>query len=176
MDAWLLQQAIVEDAVDLVVETGTYEGGSALYMASIFDLLERGHVISVDVVRRRDVTHPRVDFVIGSSTDGVLFDEVASRVASLRPAQLMVLLDSDHSAGHVRDELKLYAELLRPGEYIVVEDGCIDELRMYRHGRPGPLKALEEFVKSDPRFEIDEKRSSQFLLSHSPKGWLRRVM
>src|SRR3954469_19058284 len=49
LDAWALQEAIVSDDVDLVVECGTNRGGSALYMASIFDLLGRGNVITIDI-------------------------------------------------------------------------------------------------------------------------------
>jgi cephalosporin hydroxylase len=46
---------------------------------------------------------------------------------------------------------------------------------MHRRARPGPLRAIEKFVESDDRFEVDEKRSGRYLVGHSPKGWLRRV-
>src|SRR3954471_24398614 len=60
LDAWGVQEALVSDDVDLVVECGTNRGGSALYMASIFDLLGRGHIITIDIESIVEVTHPRV--------------------------------------------------------------------------------------------------------------------
>jgi cephalosporin hydroxylase len=175
LDAWGLQEAIVGDEVDLVIECGTNRGGSAFYMASIMDLLGRGHVITIDIERLTELEHPRIDFVIGSSTDDATFQEVKRRISDLRPKRTMVLLDSDHAGGHVLRELELYAPLVPVGGYIYVQDGCIDELEFMRHDRPGPLWATRRFVASDSRFEIDEARSTRYLYSHSPSGWIRRV-
>jgi cephalosporin hydroxylase len=175
LDAWMMQQAICDDDVDLVVECGTNRGGSAYYMASIFDLLGRGHVITIDVATYHDLDHDRVDFLLGSSTDPAIVDDVFARVASRAPEQVMVVLDSDHSAAHVRQELELYSELIKPGGYVMVQDGCVDELDRFADLRPGPLVALEEFVRAHPEFEVDEDRSSALLFCHSPRGWLRRV-
>lgn len=174
-DAWVLQETIVEREVDLVVECGTNRGGSAYFMATIFDLLGYGHVITVDVEKLVDFDHPRVDFLVGSSVDPAVFAQIQSRIRELKPKQLMVVLDSDHSAPHVARELELYCELLAPGGYLQVQDTCIDELSTFRDGRPGPMAALRQFLDRDPRFEVDEERSNRYLLSHSPHGWIRRV-
>jgi cephalosporin hydroxylase len=175
LDAWGLQEAIVGDGVDLVVECGTNRGGSALYMASIMDLLGRGHVISVDIERLTQVEHPRIDFIVGSSTDAATFEKVEKRIADLQPQKPMVLLDSDHAGKHVLRELELYAPLVPVGGYVYVQDGCIDELGYMRQDRPGPLWAIRQFVSTDARFQIDKDRSTRYLYSHSPSGWLRRV-
>ena len=175
LDAWAVQEAIVADGADLIVECGTNRGGSAYYMASIFDLLGRGHVITVDIERLTDLTHPRIDFIVGSSVDRSTFDRVKSRIDELKPARVMVFLDSDHAGPHVLEELRLYAELVPVGGHLLVQDGCIDELRIMRRDRPGPLWAVRKFVASDPRFVVDKDRSTRYLLSHSPSGWLRRV-
>src|SRR5437870_1497233 len=42
LDAWVLQEVIGELRPDLIIETGTYEGGSAYYFASLCDLLGKG--------------------------------------------------------------------------------------------------------------------------------------
>jgi cephalosporin hydroxylase len=86
----------------------------------------------------------------------------------------MVILDSSHAQAHVRNELHCYAPLVTPGSYCLVQDGVIDTLRMFRAARPGPLPAIEEFLKTTNDFEIDEERSKRFLISHHPKGWLKR--
>jgi cephalosporin hydroxylase len=175
LDAWGLQEALVSDEVDLVVECGTNRGGSAFYMASIFDLLGRGHVITIDVASIVEVTHPRVAYIIGSSVDQGTLDRVRTKIQELQPNKVMVLLDSDHAGAHVLRELEMYAQLVPVGGYVLVQDGCIDELRIMRRDRPGPLWAIRQFVKQDSRFVIDKERSDRFLLVHSPSGWLRRV-
>ena len=175
LDAWAVQEAIISDDVDLVVECGTNRGGSALYMASIFDLLGRGHVITIDIAAISEVEHPRIEHIIGSSTDREIVDRVLARIEELRPEKVMVLLDSDHAGPHVLQELELYAPLVPVGGYLLVQDGCIDELRIMRRDRPGPLWAIKQFVRQDSRFVVDNERSERFLLSHSPSGWLRRV-
>jgi cephalosporin hydroxylase len=175
LDAWGVQEALVSDDVDLVVECGTNRGGSALYMASIFDLLGRGHVITIDIEPLSEIEHPRIEHVIGSSTDPELFGRVRAKVEQLQPTKVMVLLDSDHAGPHVLRELEMYAELVPIGGYVHVQDGCIDELRIMRRDRPGPLWATKQFVSQDHRFVIDKERSERYFLSHSPSGWLRRV-
>jgi cephalosporin hydroxylase len=174
-DAWAIQETIVEDDVDLVIECGTNRGGSAYYMASIFDLRDRGTVITIDIAEMSDTSHPRVEFVFGSSVAPATLEHVKTRVAEIAPRSTMVLLDSDHTGPHVLRELELYAELVPIGGHVLVQDGCIDELWLMRRDRPGPLWAVRNFVKQDSRFEIDQERSRRYLFSHSPSGWLRRV-
>src|SRR4051794_18521095 len=48
-DLVVLQQIIWETRPELVVETGTFRGGTALYFASLFDLLGAGEVVTVDI-------------------------------------------------------------------------------------------------------------------------------
>jgi cephalosporin hydroxylase len=175
LDAWGLQEAIATDGVDLVIECGTNRGGSALYMANLFDLLGRGHVITIDVKSLHELSHPRIDFLIGSDIDEATIGKVRERVAELNPSRVLVMLDSDHAGKHVLRELELYAQFVAVGGYIYVQDGCIDEIRAMSPDRPGPLWATREFVARDDRFVIDEVRSNRYLLSHSPSGWLRRV-
>lgn len=175
LDAWALQEAIVENDVDLVIECGTHRGGSAYFMASIFDLLGRGHVITVDIEPLAEVDHARIDFITGSSVDPEVFALVKARIHEIGATRPMVVLDSDHAGPHVLRELELYAELVPVGGYVAVQDGCIDELRIMRDDRPGPLWAVKQFVGRDRRFEVDEDRSGRYLFSNSPSGWLRRV-
>jgi cephalosporin hydroxylase len=174
-DAWTIQEIMVDRGVDLVVECGTNRGGSALFMASILDLLGEGRVLTIDTKSAASLTHPRVEFLRGSSTDPTVVDRVHGIVRSLAPREVLVVLDSDHSASHVLEELHAYAHLVRPDGYLIVQDGVIDELPRFRRLRPGPLRAIEAFVREDDRFKIDEARSSKFLYHYSPRGCLRRV-
>ena len=81
-EAWLLQEAIVEGSVDLVIECGTNRGGSAYFMGTVFDLLGRGSVITIDVQDLREVDHPRAEYILGSSTDPEIVTQVRRRTRS----------------------------------------------------------------------------------------------
>jgi len=50
----------------------------------------------------------------------------------------------------------------------------IDTLSIFNGARPGPLRAVEEFLESNGDYELDAERSERFLITHHPKGWLRR--
>ena len=87
---------------------------------------------------------------------------------------VMVILDSDHSQQHVRRELDCYTPMVTPGSYCLVQDGVIDTLSVFRRYRPGPLPAIEDFLRTTELFELDEERCKRFVILHHPKGWLRR--
>jgi cephalosporin hydroxylase len=173
LDLWIMQETIAEIKPALLIETGTNRGGSALFFAHLFDLMGQGRVITIDVEKLHDITHPRIEFLLGSSIAPAIIDIVrATAVAVGGP--VMATLDSDHCQDHVRAELEAYAPLVTPGSYILVQDGVIDTLPRFAGGRPGPLPAIEDFLKTATDFELDEERSRKFLVSHHPKGWLRR--
>src|SRR5688500_16162060 len=95
-DAWLLQECLVEADVDFVVECGTNRGGSAYFTATIFDLLGRGQILTIDIQQIAEVTHPRIEFLVGSSTNGNIVRTVHERVATAEARNPLVLLDSEH--------------------------------------------------------------------------------
>ena len=51
-DLWVYQEIIHEIKPDLVLETGTALGGSALYLANLFDIVGKGRVVTVDLEER----------------------------------------------------------------------------------------------------------------------------
>ena len=172
LDLWVYQEIVFDTRPELVVETGTYRGGSALYLASVLDLVGAGEVISIDVEPIRDdyPQHPRITYLGGrSSTDAAVVDEVRKRAAG-RP--ILVILDSDHSQAHVEAELAVYAPLVPVGCYVIVEDSNIGRIR--KDLMPGPLEAIETFLASTSEFEIDRERE-KFLITFNPSGYLKRV-
>ena len=140
---------MVETRPELVVETGTYRGGSAFFLASICDLLGAGEVVSIDVEPVRDdyPAHPRITYLGGrSSTDPDVVAEVRARAEGKRT---LVILDSDHSQAHVEAELAEYASLVPVGGYVIVEDSNIGQIR--KDLLPGPLEAIETFLAGRTR-------------------------
>jgi cephalosporin hydroxylase len=172
LDLWVYQEIIFEQRPELIVETGTYRGGSAFYLASICDLVGAGEVVSIDVEPLREdyPAHPRITYLGGkSSTDPDVVAQVRGRAQGKR---VVVVLDSDHSQAHVEAELAVYAPLVQVGGYVIVEDSNIGQIR--KDLLPGPLQAIEAFLAGTDEFEIDRARE-KFLITQNPSGYLRRV-
>jgi cephalosporin hydroxylase len=49
LDLWIYEEIIYRTKPDVLIEAGTYKGGSALYFASIFQLMGNGRVITIDI-------------------------------------------------------------------------------------------------------------------------------
>jgi cephalosporin hydroxylase len=174
LDLWTTQETLCKLRPELLIECGTNRGGSSFFFASLFDLMNHGRVITIDIEKMHNLSHPRVTYLIGSSIGTDILDHVSRAVAETT-GPVMVLLDSDHTGAHVRREMEAYFPFVTPGSFLMVQDGVIDTLPMFAPGRPGPLAAIEEFLTVHPEFEADTERSGRFLITHSPKGWLRRA-
>jgi len=173
LDLWTIQETIAEVRPALLIETGTHRGGSALLYAQLMDLIGYGRVITIDVVDKNELDHPRVTFLLGDSTSPVIVEEVRAAAADA-DGPVMVILDGNHARDHVARELELYAPLVTPGSYLLSQDGIIDEMAIFRDSRPGPREANRAFLASHPEFEHDRERNERFGLTHHPFGWMRR--
>ena len=163
LDLWVMQEIIHEVKPDLIIETGTFMGGSALYFASVLDAIGKGFVTTVDVEEKKDrPVHPRICYVRGSSVDT---DVLYHMEVEHRKRRTLVVLDSDHSYDHVLEELEAYAPLVSPGSYLVVEDT----------NTPGPSDAVRDFLYSveGSHFTVDRSRE-KFGTSFNNGGWLRK--
>ena len=172
LDLWVYQEILHETRPELIVETGTYRGGSALFLASMCDLLGVGEIVSIDIEPLREdyPEHPRVTYLGGrSSTDPEVVSEIRARAAG-RP--ILVVLDSDHSQAHVEAELAAYAPVVPVGCYLIVEDSNIGQIR--KDLLPGPLQAVGAFLGRTDEFVVDRERE-KFLITFNPSGYLRRV-
>jgi cephalosporin hydroxylase len=180
LDLWMMQQIIYETRPDFIVETGTFKGGSALYWAYTLNGmgLENSRVITADV---QDLTATAagnplwkkyVTFFKASSTAPEIVSEIARRVKGHR---VLVTLDSDHTAAYVLSEMRVYAPMVTPGSYLVVEDTHMDGVPTDPGFGPGPLAAVQKFLKEggSKDFEQDFSREA-FVMTFNPGGWLKR--
>lgn len=173
LDLWIYQEVIFEVKPDVIVECGTADGGSALFLAHMCELANRGRIVTIDVGQGEGrPRHPRITYVLGSSTAG----EVVQRVRRLVTGggSVMVILDSDHSKAHVLDELRIYSTLVTKGSYLIVEDTNVNGHPVLPDFGPGPMEAVEEFLKENSRFVIDDTRE-KFYMTFNPRGYLRRL-
>ena len=173
LDLWIYQELIVSLRPQLVVETGTAAGGSALFLATVLDAVGAGEVLSIDVEARAGrPAHDRVTYLTGSSTAPEVLAVVAERARGKAP--IMVILDSDHRRDHVLAELHAYAELVTPGSYLVVEDTNLNGHPVLSSFGPGPMEAVHEFLGDRDDFKR-EAGQEKFFLTFNPNGFLRRT-
>jgi cephalosporin hydroxylase len=172
-DNWVYQEIIYDTKPDVLIEAGTFKGGSAYYFASIFDLLKHGRVLTIDIIEYPGrPQHERITYLLGSSTSDAIVQQVKN---SIHPGKkVMVSLDSDHHKDNVLKELKTYSPLVTPGNYLVVEDTDINGHPVYPRFGPGPMEAVEEFLKNNSDF-IQDRSREKYGITLFPGGWLKKV-
>ena len=162
-----LQEVIWALKPDVLVETGVAHGGSLIFYASLFEAMGKGRVVGVDIEirphnRAAIEAHPmmkRIDLIEGSSTAPEVLNQVK---ALIKPGEtVLVVLDSNHTKGHVLDELRAYGELIQVGSYVVATDGIMAQVK----GGPrtgddwdwnNPKDAIAAFVAENPKFIVEE--------------------
>ncbi|TDN67200.1 CmcI family methyltransferase [Paraburkholderia sp. BL10I2N1] len=174
LDLWIYQEIIVRERPDLVIEVGTYKGGSALYLASVCDLAGHGEIVTIDIDATHDPVrprHPRISYLTGSS----IADDVLAKVTKMAAGKqkILVILDGDHRCEHVVQELRIYQRFVAPGGYMVVEDTNINGHPTYPEFGPGPWEAVDLFLAENNEFYAD-RSCERFLLTMNPRGFLRR--
>lgn len=172
MDLFVYQEILTEMRPEFVIETGSYWGGSACFLRDMLLLLEiKAKVVTIDVAPPEQGSQvDGVEYVKSSSTEPSLVARLARESLGKKT---MVILDSDHSCAHVSRELELYAPLVSPGQYLIVEDTNINGHPVLPGFGPGPAEATDEFLLRHLEFERDFLRE-RLMLTQNPGGYLRR--
>ena len=178
LDLWNYQEIISELKPCLVLEFGTYMGGSALFFAEVLRRVSpEGSVLTVDnqhhELDARVRNHPRIERLICESTSPTVHERATALRKDDRP--IFVILDSDHSEQHVLSELLSLRSLLKAGDYLVVEDGNINGHPVLSDHGPGPLEALRNYMLRFPEdYRRDVTRECLFGFTFAPEGYLVR--
>ncbi len=146
-----------------VIEIGSNAGGGAVWMA---DQLAIGgldaHVYSMDIVPVHGVTHPMVTFLTGDGRNPGVTCSRGTFVASL-PRPLVVIDDADHHYITTRAVMAHFAPLMHVGEYLLIEDGILGDMRLAETYGGGPKKAIDEFIAQHRgAWEIDRAYCDYF--------------
>lgn len=179
MDAFVVQELIVNTLPEFIIETGTGHGGSAAFYASVCELLGQGNVITVDI---EDKAHPdlfkyiwsdRITDLIGNSVDKHIFKTISEKIGSRR--KCMVILDSWHTEEHVYKEMEMYSQFVPVGGYMIVEDSHVNGNPVpWKWNDKGPMGAIEKWMdKYGYEWEID-KECERHAMTFNPNGFLRR--
>jgi cephalosporin hydroxylase len=158
-----------------------------LFYAEMLEMLGHGKVIAVDQeVRTHNKTRiycskvaDRIQIVEGDSASLFTSKEVFSHIPY--GAKVLVSLDSNHTAQHVKMEMDLYSTLVQPGGYLIVFDTVIEmvmkEKPADRPWGPGnnPYQAVGRWLAEHLNWEPDHDLTARALITAAPGGWLRRI-
>ena len=173
LDFWIYQEIIFKVKPDVIIECGTDRGGSALFLASMCDLADKGRIITMDIENKKEKPkHKRIKYLLGSSTSKEIVEKIKSLVK--KGDKVMVILDSDHHKRHVLNELKIYNKFVTKGSYLIVEDTNINGHPVIPDFGPGPMEATEEFLRENKNFIVD-KSKEKFYMTFNPKGYLQKI-
>ncbi len=177
LDLWIYQELIVRIQPRVIIETGTWCGASAQFLANTMLMAHAQNplVITIDIAPGvRGIKHMHVLQLIGSSTDPKALARCRKEIDDRPNGPVMVILDSDHHEDHVYAELELYAPLVTIGSYLIVEDTNINGRPVLPEFGPGPGEALDRWLPSHPEFAVDLE-CEKFGLTFNPGGYLRKT-
>ena len=172
-DLWIFQEILFDVRPALVIELGTFLGGTTLFLAHQLELLGKGSVLSVDI---RDLPRPeyyRIEYILGGTQSPEVIEHVRQR-AGAADGPVVVIHDADHHYDVCLDDLEVYGPLTSPGSYLIVEDTNVNGHPVLTEWGPGPWEAVDAFLAGNPEFERDPERE-KYLLTYNPGGYLRRT-
>ena len=195
-DLWSYEKLLDASSPEVIIEIGINEGGftqwlhDRLLTTYAFDGLRRPRtVIGLDLDIRN--AQRNLSPLLNNPVDGVeivliecdllnssLLEKNKKTIASIinnRP--LLIIEDSGHSYETTMASLNSFSELVKPGEWFVVEDTCvdIDELRECSSWPRGALVATNEFLEDHDDFERTNFNHTYSITCH-PYGFLRKKL
>jgi cephalosporin hydroxylase len=172
-DLFAYQELVARLRPDWIIETVTGDGGRALFLASICDLIDHGKVVSVDeVVAEGRPEHPRVTYVVGPAETEATAEEVRAIVGP-QPHALLIL-GSRGRSGRTFADFRLYESLVPPGSYVVFEDTIVNGHPVWADHGPGPFEAVKGVLGTRDDFAAD-RSMDRHVPSFNPGGYLKRI-
>lgn len=191
-DILRIQEVVYRVKPDVIIETGVAHGGSLILYASLFKAMGNGgRVVGIDIEirpnnRKAIESHELASLITLIEGSSIAPETVGKAKALVKPGQkVMVILDSNHTKGHVADELAAYYDLITPGSYIVATDGSMRYFCDMPSGKPAwrddnPAAAAEEFARKHPEFTLEQpawgfnESGLSKNITHWPSAYLRR--
>ena len=172
LDLWIFQEILHDVRPALVIELGTFLGGTTLFLAHQLELLNSGCVVSVDCRELPRPAHPRIQYFLGDTASPEIIDRIRQKAENVT-GPVLVIHDADHHYDFCLEDLEAYGPLVTAGSYLIVEDTNVNGHPVLAEWGPGPWEAVETFLASHSEFARDPGRE-KFLLTYNPGGYLRR--
>ncbi len=173
-DMGIMVQLIWDLKPGAIIEFGSYRGGSALWMADITENYGLKTVIhSIDLVSVKNIDHHRIQFHISDANN--VSNVFSDKFWDLLPRPILIIEDTDHKASTTLNILKYVNKYLKPGDFIIVEDGILSKFDNTPHLEGGPRQAIHDFLKNNPkRYKIERKYCDLYgpNMTWNPDGYL----
>mmetsp|Transcript_23009 Transcript_23009/g.74277 ORF Transcript_23009/g.74277 Transcript_23009/m.74277 type:complete len:324 (-) Transcript_23009:59-1030(-) len=159
-DAFAIQDFLWTEQPDVMIEFGTYYGGSAVFFAEIMAAYNpAAHVITIDPIEWRgaeveatssplwgSMIHP----IVGLPSDPAVRIRVERLLEEFGAKRVFISEDSSHNATEVLDNLVSYEHLIGPCGWILVQDTKLSRLEASH----GPLEASRAFLRRFPAYRV----------------------
>ena len=172
-DLFAYQELLHRVRPDWIIETGTGEGGRALFFASLCDLLGHGNVVSIDERGATDlVVHERIIYV----TERAHTEQAADKVRAITDgtANAFVVLGTRTDVPRTMQEFERYAPFVGIGSFVVVEDTVVNGHPVWPGFGNGPHEAVARILARHPEF-VQDTAHERHALTFNAGGFLRRV-
>lgn len=174
-DYVLYQMIFMEVKPDLIIEIGSFQGGSALYYQDLLDLIGNGaevHTIDVENYINAELVsnNPKIKRFLGGYQN---YDIKLTQGFK----NILVIDDGSHQYQDVLEAFKKFSPLVSKDSYYIIEDGVLTFLEIDINFGGGPVKAINEIVKDYEDFMIDRKYCDFFgdNATFNPNGYLKRI-
>lgn len=173
-DYVIYQMILHEVRPDLIIEIGTNNGGSAIYLSDLMDNFNiEGEIHSIDInnsAKENVRNYKRIQlFTEGWEKYDLDLTKSFNKV--------LVIEDAAHTYSCTMGAIEKFAPVVSKESYLIVEDGIIDDLGMKEKFNGGPLKALREFLPMHPEFIVDRNWCDMFgkNATFNVNGYLKKV-
>jgi cephalosporin hydroxylase len=170
-DLLAYQDLIASVRPDWVVETGTGNGGRALFLASICDLVGNGRVVSIGEELAEDLPqHPRLTYVDGKPEAAA----TVARVHGIVGAEPRALVLLGRALAHITvASFAAYAPLVPVDSYVVVTDTVVNGNPVWTGFGAGGFEAVKTILAKHGEF-CSDPGPERFGLTFNTTGFLKR--
>jgi cephalosporin hydroxylase len=171
-DLLAYQEMITRVRPEFVIEIGSGDGGRALFLASVCELLGHGRVISLDAEAAPDrPVHPRLEYRAADPLDP---DAVAAVRDTVGGAGAIVVLGARADRARTASLFNAYESLVKPGSYVVVADTVVNGHPVWTGFGPGPAEGVRQILNAHGDFAADPDME-KYGLTFNPGGFLKRL-
>ena len=174
-DYVLYQMIIMGVKPDLIIEIGSFQGGSALYYSDLLQLLNNGgqvHTIDIQDYINSDLVKNNSNIkIFGGGYQNYDLNNANGF------NNILVIDDGSHQYQDVLQAFEKFSGLVGKDSYYIVEDGVVTYLGVDGNFSGGPLKAIDEIISQSKDFVIDRKYCDFFgtNATFNPNGYLKRI-
>ena len=174
-DLLAYQEIIAEVRPDWIIETGTGDGGRALFLASICELVGHG-AGALDRRRPRTTDRPstRASLPRGRGPRRGRRSREVREIVGARPRARGPRLAAP-TASRPCGEFEAYAPLVPVGSYVVVADTIVNGHPVWPGFGPGPARGREADPRPRTASFVADPTMEKYSLTFNPGGFLRRV-